>query len=205
MNNQIIENLKWREATKAFDKDKKISDVDMNIILESARLAPSSFGVEPWKFLVIKNQELKAKIQKSSWNQGQVGTNDTLLVLLYRKDVGANSEYVKDLITKRVPSEMFDTVFGMYNGAMGNKTKEEVNNWADKQAHIASGVIMTTLSSLRIDSCAIGGFSEEEVSKILELDTEKYGISMLLPIGYRAKDGRPKSRLSSDEVIEIIE
>ena len=59
MNKQIIENLQWREATKVFDETKKISEADMNTILESARLAPSSFGVEPWKFLVIKNQELQ--------------------------------------------------------------------------------------------------------------------------------------------------
>jgi len=205
MNKQIIENLQWREATKVFDESKKISDSDLNTILESARLSPSSFGVEPWKFIAIKNKELKSKIQAVSWNQEQVGTNDTLLVLLYRKDIGKDSEYVKELSKQRVPEELFDKIYGMYNGYMSTQTKEGVNAFANNQVHLASGFIMSTLASLRIDSCAIGGFIEPEVLKILNIDENKYGISMLLPIGYRKKNGRPKNRLDFDDVVEIIE
>ena len=93
----------------------------------------------------------------------------------------------------------------MYNNFIKNKTQEQINAFANNQTHIAAGFMMTTLANLKIDSCPIGGFIEEEILKILEKNPNNYGVSMLLPIGYRLKNGREKTRRNFNEIVEIRE
>src|SRR5574344_3046239 len=82
MEKTFIEAMDFRHACKVFDDTKKISEEDMKYILEVGRKSPSSFGQEPWKFLVITNEELKAKIRPFCWDQVQVTSCSHLVVIL---------------------------------------------------------------------------------------------------------------------------
>jgi len=88
----FLGNLNWRYATKKFDITQKVSDVDLEKITEAIRLTPTSFGLQPYHFYIITNQEIKEKIQAVAWNQSQVGTSSHLLVFAARTDLAANKE-----------------------------------------------------------------------------------------------------------------
>ncbi len=83
----FLSNLNWRYATKKFDTNQKVSDADLDAILEAIRLTPTSFGMQPYHFYVVSNQEIKEKIQAAAWNQPQIGTSSHLLVFAARTDL----------------------------------------------------------------------------------------------------------------------
>ena len=88
----FLSNLNWRYATKQFDTNKKVSDADLAQILEAIRMAPSSFGLQPYHFYVVSNQDMKDKIQAVSWNQPQIGTCSHLIVFAARSDLMVNTD-----------------------------------------------------------------------------------------------------------------
>ncbi|HLC77717.1 MAG TPA: nitroreductase family protein, partial [Candidatus Nanoarchaeia archaeon] len=100
---EILKALNWRYATKSFDQSKKVSENDLNEILEAIRLAPSSFGLQPWKFIVVENPELRKKIREVAFNQPKVTEASHLIVLCSKTDVSEEyiKEYVRDIAKTR--------------------------------------------------------------------------------------------------------
>lgn len=203
--NKLIEAMNFRHAAKTFS-NKKISQEDINLILESGRLSPSSFGVEHWKFLVITNQNLKDKITSIAYNQKQVSESSHLIIYLAKiKDIKSNSKYVKELYESRMPKEIFQKVFETYNNFTSHFNEESLKNWSQKQTYIAAANMMTMAAYLGIDSCPMEGFNETELLKLLNINSEEYRTSLIIPFGYRNKDPREKTRLDINEVVEFIE
>ncbi len=116
MNNTFEDAMNFRHACKVFDDTKKITDEDINYILEAGRKSPSSFGMEPWKFLVITNEELKAKIRPACWNQIQVTSCSHLILVLAAIDaVKPEFEVVERKFRRRtMPQEKLDMYLGLY-------------------------------------------------------------------------------------------
>ena len=199
----FLENLNWRYAAKKFDTTKKVSDDDMNKILEAIRLTPTSFGMQPYHFYIITNQEKKDAIQAASWNQPQVGTSSHLIVMCARNDLIA----VKD--------EYFDAMSGgnaevranlkgfedMVTGFIPHSSPE----WAKKQVYIAQGFALAACAELQIDSCPMEGFDAAAVAKILEVPSN-LDVAVMIPVGYRAVDEhpRPKFRFAKEKVFTEI-
>jgi nitroreductase len=208
MENKFMEAMQFRHACKVFDENKKISDEDIHTIMESARLSPSSFGLELWKFLVITNDELRAKLRPFCWDQAQITTSSHLVVVLAAID---DAKVENGIIAKRfarwgLDQEQLKFYVDLYANHLGDtlKSDENIYSWTARQSFIAAANMMTSAAYLGIDSCPIEGYDREKVEEILGIDTSKYRLSMLLPLGYRVKPAKPRTRLDFDEVVEFI-
>ena len=206
--NEFMKAMDFRHACKVFDESKKISNKDIRYILEAGRKSPSSFGMEAWKFLVITNEELKAKLRPYCWNQVQITSCSHLLVLLAGIDcVKLQSNIPKARFNRRNLSEdKIDAYLNVYGNHLKDTLSCDQNifSWTAKQTYIAAANMMSAASFIGIDSCPIEGFEKENVESVLELDTSKFQVSMILPLGYRINPQSEQLRLDFDEVIEFI-
>lgn len=208
-----------RHACKEFDDTKKISEADFNFILETARLSPSSLGLEPWRFLVIQNKALREKIREYTWGGlKQIPTASHVIVTLARKakDMTYPSEYIEEKLFKRrnLPSD----IEAQYRERLGKFQKEDfellndprnVEDWAGKQCYIVLGNMMNAAALIGIDSCAIEGFSKQKLSEILAkecgVDLATFTPSYVVAFGYRKNEPRPKLRSEMSELVEWFE
>lgn len=199
----FLSNLNWRYATKRFDTAKKVSHEDLEKILEAIRLTPTSFGLQPYHFFVVTNQEIKDKIQAVSWNQPQVGTCSHLIVFCARNDLNELKEEFFQGLSGGNPEvrQQLATYEQMVTNFLPNSSPE----WAKKQAYIAQWFALAACAELQIDSCPIEGFDAQEVSKILSLGNDLTP-ALLLPIGYRdaTENPRPKFRFSWEKIFTFL-
>ncbi len=198
----IIDSLNWRYATKKFDFSRKVSETDLETILEAIRLTPTSFGMQPYHFYIISNQEIKEKIQSVAWNQAQIGTASHVIVFTARTDLPTLKEEFFTLLSGGDPDirAMLKGYEDMVGGFVEGKTDpKDILAWSAKQAYIAQGFALADCADLKIDSCPMEGFDPGAVGTILGLPESQKAI-VLLPIGYRdsSEAPRPKTRFSKD-------
>ncbi len=209
MNNGFTKAMGFRHACKVFDDTKKIPNEEMTYILEAGRRSPSSFGMEAWKFLVITNEALKEKLRPACWDQEQITSCSHLVVVLAGIDsVKVESGLPKKRFARRdMPQENLDFYLQLYADHLKTTLSSEKNiyAWTARQTYIAAGNMMTAAAFIGVDSCPIEGFTKEQVETILELDTSRYQVALLLPFGYRVNEQSQQLRLDFDEVIEFID
>lgn len=195
----------YRHACKAFDPAKPLPQEALLEILEAGRLSASSFGLEPWKFLVIQNQEMRQRLVPACFNQPQIATCVELIVILIRKNLRPDSPYVLEQFSRwNLPHEALQGILSWYGGYISSMDDRALVDYADKQAHIALANMMTCAASKGIDSCPIDGFDPKKCAQILGIDETLFAPALLLPLGYRAKEPSPKIRLPFDEVVSFI-
>lgn len=182
--------MAFRHACKQFDPDKKISAEDFKQILEFGRLSPSSFGMEQWRFLVINSQDLREQLRIACWGQAQITDSSHVVVILAKTaEVEPKTEYVDTLFRRR---NMPDDALQMYLEKYAAHHQNEINPvmstyaWSSKQCYIALANMMTGAASMQIDSCPIEGFSKSQVEEVLDIDTQRYEVAVLVTFGYRA-------------------
>lgn len=147
----FLSQLNWRYATKKFDTTKKVSDENLEKIIEAIHLAPSSFGMQPYHFFIVTNQEKKDAIQAASWHQAQVGTSSHLLVMCARNDLTTVKDEYFDALSggSEEVREQLSGFEQMVTGFLPNSSPE----WAKKQVYIAQGFALAACAELEIDSC----------------------------------------------------
>ncbi|WP_321315344.1 NAD(P)H-dependent oxidoreductase [Halarcobacter sp.] len=208
MEKTFMEAMDFRHACKAFDETKKISDEDMTYILETGRKSPSSFGMEPWKFLVITNEELKAKLRPACWDQVQITSCSHLVIILAAIDAVKPESGVprKKFGRREMPEEKYEFYLNLYANHLAQtlSSNENIYSWTARQTYIAAGNMMTAAAIKGIDSCPIEGFEKEKVEEILGLDTTKYQLSLVLPFGYRVNPQSEQQRDKLEDVVEYI-
>lgn len=199
MENKFMDAMTFRHACKAFDGSKKISEADFRGILEIGRISPSSFGLEPWKFVVIQNEALREKLKGFTWGaQGQLPTASHFVIILARKKQGMlyGSDYVEHMMreVKRLPEDIVQRYRGFYEKFQKVDFKllesdRSMFDWAVKQTYIAMANMMTGAASMGIDSCPIEGFDLEKTEAFLkddlQIDTEAFGPAVMVAFGYR--------------------
>lgn len=208
MNKSFEEAMDFRHACKVFDENKKISDEDLHYILEAGRKSPSSFGMEAWKFLVITNEELKAKLRPACWNQVQITSCSHLVVIL----AGINSIRpqsgipLKRFARREMPQDKLEFYLNLYASHLEDtlRNDENIYAWTARQTFIAAGNMMTAAAVKGIDSCPIEGFDKDKVEEILALDKNQYRLTLILPLGYRINPQSTQLRLPFEEVVEFI-
>jgi nitroreductase len=211
-NPKLIENLNWRYATKKFDHTKKISATDWKAIEEALVLTPSSYGLQPWKFIVVQNQEIKDKLTAASWNQKQVSECSHMLVLAALNKM--STSYVEHFIARTAEVRGMNVAdLGGFQSMLvkniveGNQVKN-VTEWATKQCYIALGNAMTVASVLGIDACPMEGIDPQKYDEILNLKGSDYQTVVALPLGYRDSSDKyatsKKVRFSSQEIVQYI-
>ncbi len=204
---EILQALSWRYATQVFDKEKKVDEEDIHTILEAARLSPSPFGIEPWKFLIIKNPELRAKVGK----QPKMTEASHLIVITYRTDVVENITRERLERTAKIQNQKIEELDGLKKSIESTIQKKEVEgsleSWIRSQSYIPLGIMIETASLLGIDNGPMEGFDPQTVDEMLELKEKNLKSLTMLALGYRGEDPtalRPKVRRSFDEVVEIM-
>lgn len=214
---KILDAFNFRHACKEFDAEQKISAEDFDFILETARLSPSSFGLEPWKFLVVQNSELREKMRPCVWGgQKQLPTASHIVVALVRKTcfMKYDSSYVQDFMrqVQKFPEEAAQTrttilkKFQEQDFALLESERAMVD-WGGKQCYIALGNMMTAAAMIGIDSCPIEGFEQEALQQVLAnemaIDLNAWSLAYLVAFGYRkGEPARAKTRQEKDAVVE---
>lgn len=209
MEKTFMEAMDFRHACKIFDETKKISNEDLEYILEVGRKSCSSFGMEPWKFLVITNEKLKEELKAVCWNQPQVTTCSHLVVILAAiENVKPESGVPKRKFGRReMPQDKLEFYLNLYATHLEETLSSDKNiyAWTSKQTYIAASNMMTAAAVKGIDSCPIEGFEKENVEKILKLDTTKYQLSLVLPFGYRINPQSSQQRERLEDIVEYID
>jgi len=210
MKEKIVEALKTRYAVQVFDTTKKISEADLNIILESGRLTPSSYGFEPWKFIVVENPDLRLKLREAAYDQAKVSEASHIIVLAYRTDSRQN--IVRERIertaeTYKVNADELQDFQVMMQGSIDRQTDDVLAADMKAQAYIALGVMVETASLLGIDNAPMGGFDNASVDDLLGLKEQNLSAAVFLALGYHGADAaaeRLKVRRPFSEVVEFI-
>lgn len=208
---KILEDLNWRYATKEFDSTKKVSREDLNTLIEAFRLTASSFWLQPWKLVVVQNQEIKDSLVEHSWGQKQIANCSDLLVLCRVDNFWDTQvdEFLEDIVKTRWGSrEDLKWYEDMMKWFLSRMSQDEINTWSDKQVYIALWNLMTACANMRIDTCPIEGFISEKYDEILNLQEKWLASVVLLPIGYRSENDKYKNlekvRFQKNKIIEII-
>lgn len=204
---QLIDTFNWRYATKVFDASKKITSEDWNTLEESLRLTPSSFGLQPWHFLVITNDDLRTQLLPHSWGQKQVTDCSHFVVLCHRTDIETPliDEFIADLAQDR--GVEVDTLKG-YRDVIVDfvtaMTPSERQDWAKRQSYLALQRLMDAAALLDIDTCPMEGFVAAEYDQVLELSSKNLAPAVCCAVGYRSSEDKyaelAKSRFSTDKV-----
>ncbi len=209
---QLLDQLNWRYATKQFDATRKISSEDWTSLEEALRLSPSSIGLQPWKFLVINDPELRAKLQPASYGQTQIVDASHLVVFTTRFNLGeadVDAHVAKVAEVRGTTVEDLAPLKAMaMGGIVSGKTDDERRDWAFNQTYIALGNLLTSAALLGIDACPMEGFSRDEYDRILGLTEQGLGSAVVATLGYRSSEDKygtaPKVRFDRDEVIQYL-
>ena len=210
MQQNILKALEWRYAVKVFDPAKKITKEELNTVLESGRLAPSSLGVEPWKFLVVENPEIRGKLREASYGQPKVTDAAYLIIITRRTDVRENITHElieRTAAAQKVQHSELDGLRQMVEGGIERRTEDEVDSWIKAQTYIALGMMIETAALLGVDAGPMEGFNAGEVDNILGLREKNLTTTTMLALGHRGEDPaakRPKVRRAFDEVVEFL-
>lgn len=210
-NEALLEQLNWRYATKGYDKTKKVSDEDWETLETALTLAPSSFGIQPYKFIVITDQEMKEKLKPAAWGQSQITDSSHLVVITYKKVLtDADIEHFVDRIVevRGVPRETLTD----YENIMKGSAKKAVDGgyvetWNSRQAYLALGFLLETAAIMGIDATPMEGFDPAQFNEILGLTD--YSAVVLAAVGYRDAENDwlanlPKVRFPKEELIKRI-
>lgn len=204
-NKTFINNLNWRYAVKNFDTNKKVNSEDLQKIKDAIRLAPSSFGLQPFRVIVVTDNDMKCKLKAAAFNQSQVDSCSHLFVFVSSSDMqkrigefcDMNVQKSKGLFD-RIKNEATMRGFAMLLNDDGKK------RWASEQAYVALGFALAACAELQIDSCPMGGYKAAECAKILELG-ENEEVCVLLPVGYRVEGpSYEKSRFEEEMMFKNI-
>jgi nitroreductase len=211
-NETVLNQLRWRYATKQFDSQRGISDEDWSTLEQSLVLTPSSFGLQPWQFIVITDQATKNKLRPVSWNQSQIADASHVVVFAVKKDLGAADaeRYIARIAdTRKVSAESLQSFKDVLLGFLSQPASEfDLNGWATRQVYIALGNFLNTAALIGVDTCPMEGIDPAKYDEILGLSAKGYKTVVVAAAGYRAASDKyatlPKVRYNANEVITHI-
>lgn len=211
----IIKAFQSRHATKEFDATKKVSAENMSFILETAHLSPSSFGFEPWHFVVVQDAVLRELLKPVAWGAPlklDTASHFVLGLAMKAPMVKHDAEYIMHMMkeVKQLPEDVIEMYSKLYREFQERDfdldTDKKLFDWASKQTYIALGNMMTSAALIGIDSCPIEGFHQEKAEALLQekfgIDTNKYGLAYMVAFGYRKEEPvRTKSRRNIEDIV----
>ncbi len=187
----FIENANWRYATKKFDTTKKVSEKDLATLKEAIRLSASSFGLQPYKVILVENPELRAKLQSASWGQAQIVEASHLVVFANITNFGEQhvDEYFDNLTTTReIQMEAVQGYKDFVKNFINTLPVDVKNVWTSKQTYIALSNLLNAAAELKIDVTPMEGFEPQKYNEILGLDELGLNASLVATIGYRHEE-----------------
>lgn len=210
VDNEIIhKQLNWRYACKKFDPTKIIREQDWNILLESLRLSASSYGLQPWKFIVVQTPEIRKQLQDQSYGQTPVSEASHFVVLTYKETL--DEAHIDRHVAEAAKARGVDvSTLDKYKSVMvGDLIKgprfETIKWWAQRQVYITMGSLLTTAAMMEIDTLPMEGINQAGYDKILGLEGTGYKTLAAIACGYRSAEDKyqfsKKVRFPASDVI----
>jgi nitroreductase len=187
----FLNNQNWRYATKKFDATKKVSTEDLHTLKEAIRLSSSSYGLQPYKVIIVENPELRAQLQPAAWGQSQIVEASHLLVFANDTNFGddAIDAFLNTIsIERETPLESLAGYGDFMKSKLSTLEPTVKNVWTAKQTYLALGNLLNAAAELKIDVTPMEGFVPEQVNEILGLDKLNLNASLLATVGYRHED-----------------
>lgn len=208
---ELIKGLEWRYATKKFDPTKKIEKEDFDKLKKAIQLSASSYGLQLYKVIIVKNNELKQKLYEVGNKQSQFLDSDAVIIFCnYTKISDTDIDKYTSLIAK-TRNVSLDDVKGMgdyIKKTISNQSPEAQNKWTAKQTYIALSNLLSAAAELKIDACPMEGFSNEGFNEVLGLNEKNLNAAVVATVGYRAEDdayaNKAKVRKPEEELFEEI-
>lgn len=208
---QLLAALNWRYATKKFDPARKIDPALWSALEDALVLSPSSYGLQPWKFIVVNDPAVRTQLLPASWGQRQIVDASHLVVFAVKADVGpADAEKLIALTSeiRGLPLESLAMYKGMMVGSLTKATPEAVRIWMTNQVFIALGQFLTACAMVDVDACPMEGFDPTQFDEILGLSARGYHACVVATVGYRAGDcpyaKLKKVRYEKSELVAVI-
>ena len=208
----LLEQLNWRYAVQKFDSKKKISDKHWDTLAEVLRLAPSSYGLQPWKFILVQNQDVRRRLKALSWQQSQIEDCSHLVVFTTLKKV--SEEHVRTFVEhteqeRGMPKGKLKKFHDVMTADLVRGPRSEiVQHWTQRQAYIAMGSLMTAAALLGIDTCPMEGIDALKYDEALGIKESDHATVAVVALGYRSPDDSIQSlkkvRFPLDHVIHVI-
>mgnify|MGYP003664921460 FL=1 len=209
--NSIVDKLNWRYATKKFDSSKKVSEKDLETLLEAARLTASSYGLQPYEIYVIEDTDVRQKLRKASYDQPQITDASYLIVLANKPTFNETmiDDYIANIMAIRgVSKEDLKGFSQTMKSTLLDLPDAYKNTWTSNQTYIVLGNLMTVASEMKIDTCPMEGFDKAKYNEILGLTDKDLNAAVVLAVGYRSADDTtqhyPKVRYSKEQIITHI-
>lgn len=207
----ILEQLNWRYAVKKYDPTRKVSEEDWQTIEDAVVLAPSSMGLQPYKFIVVTDQETKEKLRPAAYGQSQISDASHIVIFAYKKTYGDEDaeRFIKRIAEVR--GQTRESLADYENTVKGAAKKATdggyIEVWNSRQAYIALGFLIETAALLGIDATPMEGFDPQQFNEILGL--EEYSAVAIAAVGYRDAENDwlaslPKVRMPREVLVERI-
>lgn len=187
----FLENQNWRYATKKFDAAKKVSAEDLELLKEAIQLSSSSYGLQPYKVIIVENPELRAQLQPASWGQTQIVDASHLLVFANEINFGEDgiNNYFENLIeTRGIPAESVQGYKDFMSSNITSLPEDVRNTWTSKQTYLALANLLNAAAELKIDVCPMEGFVPAQYNEILGLDKLNLNAALVATVGYRSEE-----------------
>lgn len=203
--------IHWRYAVQKFDLKRKISDAEFEVLMEALRLTPSSYGLQPWKFIVVKNPEVREELKKASYFQAQVTEASHFVAIAYKgkmleEDVNHYIQYISS--ERKVGLETLEKYKnGILRDLLGFRGTV-LDQWAINQTYIAMGFVLQAAAVMGIDTCPMEGLKAKEYDRLLGLEGTGYHTVTAIAFGYRDPECKmqamAKIRFPKEHVIKTV-
>jgi nitroreductase len=208
----LLEHLKWRYATKQFDPAKTIAPEIWTALEDALVLTPSSYGLQPWKFLIITSPELKEQLKPLSWNQSQVTDCSHYVVFAIKKNLTAEDVDRFMARTAELQGGTVEAMAGYRNlivsDLVDGARSFNINDWSTRQTYIALGNFMTSAALLGVDTCPMEGIEPVNYDRLLGLSAKGFTTVVACAAGYRSEADKyaslAKVRFPKSEILETL-
>lgn len=203
--------LAWRYATKQYDVSKKLTDAQLEMVLEAARMAPTSFGLQPFRMFVVTNPEIRAQLREAAWGQSAITDASHLIVFAAQKNLDASSvdAFINMVAQERgvTPADLKGYA-DMIKGSVASRGADQNTAWAARQAYIALGFLLEAAALAHIDATPMEGFTPERFDEVLGLSAQGYTSVVLAAVGFRSESdtyaAMKKVRFAKEEMIRTV-
>ena len=207
----LIESLEWRYATKRFAEDRRIDEEDLQTLKDAVNLAATSFGLQPYRVLVVSDPGIREQLRAASYNQPQLTESSHVFVFAAMKEI--SPAYIDSYLdrmaeVREVPRDRLNGYAEYMKGSVAGKPANSIEGWNKRQAYIGLGTLLAAAAELNIDSCPMEGFDAGEYDRILGLEEKGLTATVIAPVGYRSEEDatqhHTKVRLSLEEMFEEV-
>ena len=208
----LVERLNWRYGTKLFDRSRRIPDADWDALLQALMLAPSSYGLQPWRFIQVDSPEIKERLAAAApLNRSKIDTASHLVIVASLKVITQDymdRHFDRFAAVRGLARSDFQAFYDMVTGSISARTPAQQAEWAARQTYVAVGAFATAAAVLGIDACPMEGIDPAAFDEILGLKETDYRSLVGLAAGYRSAEDRfqhaKKVRFARDDVLAVV-